>query len=162
MIKRIYKALDEWEHKVDLRNPYTCAMEEIVLADFAELFKDTYEIIKTIKNEYMHKNILPDSFTQFEYLRLLTTLSKYMTYDIVEDESDDRKFSATCIIAQKLVEYATWGLMDNKEESQGIFSFCRDDYPYYGDIPKEPGNTYYKYDVYRADFTEVLELAAQL
>ena len=162
MIKKINKALVEWENKVDLRNPYTFADEDVVLADFAEMFKDTYEIIKTVKNEYMHKNILLDSYIQFAYLRLLTTLSKYTTYDIVEDESENLKFSATCIIAQKLVEYATWGTVDNEDEAKGIFSFSRDDYPYYDDMPEESDDKYYEYDVYGADFTEVLELAAQL
>ena len=42
---------------VELRNPYIFGDEEISLSEFSELFKDTFEIIKTAKNDFIYKGI---------------------------------------------------------------------------------------------------------
>lgn len=160
MTERIDKVLDMWENKVDLRNAYIFGDENIELPEFAELFKQTFEIIKNVKSEYMQKNIVPQE--AFTYLRLLTTLSKYTTCDCVEDQSENKTFAATALIAQTLVDYATFEWKNNDEENQGIFSLDRDEYPYYCDVPQKTDNKFYSYNIYDGNFEEILELAADL
>ena len=160
MTERIDKVLEMWNDKVDLMNAYVFGDENIELPEFAELFKQTFEIIKTVKNDHLQKNIVPQA--PFTYLRLLTTLSKYTTCDFVEDQSEDKTFTATALIAQTLVDYATFEWMNNNEVNQGVFSLERDDYPYYGGIPEETDAKNYSYNVYDGNFEEVLELAADL
>lgn len=173
MEERLTEAIDTWREKVELRNLMTFGDEDISLHEFAELFKNTFEIIRYVKNEFIFKGILPDDiYVTMEYLDLLTVLSKYTTYDCTDDESEDKRFTATCLIAQNLLEYATaisitsfhedgtTEYYDNDNEAQGILSFYRDDYPFYDD--DEVNHEKYVYNIYKEDFREVLELASQL
>ena len=172
MLEQIEKIREAWEEEVELRNAYTFGDEIVPLEEFAGLFKDTFEIIRTAKNDFIFKRIAPkDARDALDYLGLLTVLSKYCIYDCTDDESEDKAFTATCLVAQKLVEYATsWGGgrktedggiegLDYEEERQGSFTFYRDDYPFYDE---EESEGCYTYNVYEADFAEVLELAATI
>lgn len=172
MENRISKISSIWAEKVELRNPYIFGDEEISLSEFSELFKDTFEIIKTAKNDFIYKGIFPsDTITVLDYIELIANLSKYMTYDCMDDESERKTFTATCLVAQKLVDYAScspgfrttdsnsFEYFDTDDFQQGILTFNRDDYPYYSD---EPSNDSYKYCIYEGDFEEILDLALQL
>ena len=187
MKEAINQTIRMWENQVELKNAYTFGNEDILLDEFAKLFKDTFEIITTAKNEFIYKNIAPvDSAVSFAYLKLLTLLSKYMTYDCMDDESEDKKFTTTCLVAQKLVDYATSTggyeivggrvcktstCIDDDDERQGVFTFFREDYPFYayGDFDekdkelRDSHNIYgYSYNIYDGNFEEVLNLASQL
>lgn len=175
MKEEINQTLKMWENLVELRNAYTFGEEDILLDEFAKLFKDTFEIIRTAKNEFIYRNIAPaDSAVSLAYLELLTLLSKYMTYDCMDDESGDKKFTATCLVAQKLVDYAvsaggfeivgkTSTCFDNDDEKQGVFTFFRDDYPFYAsDFDENEKKLTYSYNIYDGNFEEVLNLASQL
>lgn len=175
MKEAINQTLKLWENQVELRNAYTFGEEDILLDEFAKLFKDTFEIIRTAKNEFIYKNIAPaDSVVSLAYLELLTTLSKYMTYDCMNDESEDKKFTVTCLVAQKLADYATSKggfeivgktsiCFDSDDEKQGVFTFFRDDYPFYdSDFDEDDEMKTYLYNIYDGNFEEVLNLASQL
>ena len=93
-----------------------------------------------------------------------------MLYDYDGDESDEHAFVATCIVAQRLVQYATYtdGAMknggkleffDTEETLAGELAIIRDDYPYFTD---EINDDIYIYNVYTGDFSEVLKLAKEL
>ena len=106
----------------------------------------------------------------FEYLRLVSEISQYSTYDYDGDESEDYKFTATCLVAQALVRYAIYmdGAMhdengvkffDSEETLSGELVILRLDYPYFTD---EFYDDTYIYNVYKGDFSEVLRLAEDL
>ena len=76
MENRISKISSIWAEKVELRNPYIFGDEEISLSEFSELFKDTFEIIKTAKNDFIYKGIFPsDTITVLDYIELIANLS---------------------------------------------------------------------------------------
>ena len=164
MNNKISEIVSIQEDKVEHRNPYTFGDEDISLPEFSELFKDTFEIIKKLKNDFIYKGaFLEDALTTLNYLDLIATLSKYMTYDCMDDESEGKAFTAACLVAQKLVEYATFGSFecrDSDDIQQGILTFHREDYPFFyaDDFSYES----YEYRIYGGDFDEVLGLALQL
>lgn len=175
MCDKIYELTKIWQEKVEMRNPYSFGEEDISFEEFAELFKDTFEIIRKAKNDYIYKRTLPkDVYLSLDYLKLLAVLSKYMTYDCTDDESDDKAFTVTCLIAQKLVEYATCGIglrttengdmeyFDADKEPEGIFMFYRAMYPFYNEEDWEHEDEVYEYNIYEANFDEITELAKQL
>lgn len=172
MNNKISEIVSIWKDKVEHRNPYTFGEEDISLSEFSELFKDTFEIIKKAKNDFIYKGALPeDTYTTLDYLDLITALSKYITYDCVDDESESKTFTATCLVAQKLVEYATYcsgfrsletgkyEYFDSDEIKQGSLTFLRADYPYYSDDFFDKS---YEYRIYDGNFDQILELASQL
>ncbi len=173
MDERLTESVEAWREKVELRNLMTFGEEDISLDEFAELFKNTFEIIRYAKNEFVFKGIMPDNiYETMEYLDLLANLSKYTTYDCTEDESEDKCFTATCLIAQNLLEYATSVSVtqfyengtaeyyDSEDEKQGILNFYRDDYQFNDD--DEVSHEKYVYNIYDGDFEEVLELVSQI
>lgn len=106
----------------------------------------------------------------FDYLHLIAELSQYSTYDYDGDESEDFKFTATCLVARALVHYVIYkgGAMhtngelryfDDENTLAGELVIIRDDYPYFSE---ERQANYYIYDVYKGDFSEVMKLAKEL
>ena len=57
----ILELTSRWRRKVDMRNPYIFGEEKIDLDDFKDLLQKTFYTIKTVKNEYLFKNIYPDA-----------------------------------------------------------------------------------------------------
>lgn len=171
MNEKIDKLQNAWLEQVESRNSYKFATSEVCLDTFADLVKDTFEIIKYVKNQYLYASAYPeDPYDTVSYLQLLCALSQYSTYDYDGDESDDLKFTATCLVAQKLVEYAiyhsgstntggTLKFFDTEDALSGKLCFFRDDYPFFSD---EFSTETYHYEVYKGDFTEVLRLAKEL
>ena len=165
------KLYDAWAGQTEKRNAYKFAVEEICLDAFAELVKDTFEAIKLVKNQYLYNAAYPeDPHLVFDYLHLIAELSQYSTYDYDGDESEDFKFTATCLVAQALVRYVIytdgamrtngkWTFFDNENTLAGEFVIIREDYPYFSE-ECQSGN--YIYNVYKGDFREVLELAKEL
>lgn len=160
-----------WKHWVYMKNLYTFGEGEIYLEEFAQLVKETFEIIKTVKNEFIYKeSYFGNASDMLEYMELLTCISKYDIYDCVDDESKAKCFTATCLVAQQLCDYAVSPhgfeiidgesrCFDSDEEMAGVFTFYRIDYPY---LEEEPDNKVFRYDVYKGDFSEVIDLASQL
>lgn len=175
MRDKIYELTKIWQEKVELRNQYTYGEEDISLEEFAELFKDTFEIIKAVKNEYIFKCVFPEcSSDATAFMKMLVAVSRYTRYDNAEDESKDKAFTVTALIAEELVHYATGGhvccvfegdkhyLCDSDETKQGLFKLYRDCYPFYNEEDWEHEDEVFKYNVYEANFDEITELAKQL
>lgn len=164
-----------WEYYVDNRNPFSFGDEQIDLDDFRELVKKTFEVIKQAKQTYIYRNCLPeDVLLTFEYLDLLSVFSQYKYYDNMEDESTDKIFTATCLVARALRNFAVYfdscEYKENKREyfiddetAAGNLFLRRDDFPFYlEEISDEELNKSYRYNVYNCDFTEFIELANSL
>lgn len=167
----IEKLYDAWAEQTEKRNAYKFAVEEVCLDTFAELVKDTFEALKLVKNQYLYNAAYPeDPHLVFDYLHLIAELSQYSTYDYDGDESEDFKFTATCLVAQALVRYVIYtdGAMrtngefrffDNENTLAGEFVIIRDDYPYFSEECQAKN---YIYNVYKGDFSEVMKLAKEL
>ena len=160
-----------WEEQVELRNQYKFAAVDVCLDSFAVLVKDTFEAIKYVKNQFIYNSLYPeDPYDVVSYFQLFSNIAQYSTYDYDGDESENYKFTATCLIAKKLVEYAIWSdgamrkdgtlkFFDSEETLSGELVFLRADYPYRDD---EVNDDIYRYNVYDGDFSEVLKLAKEL
>ena len=175
MRDRIDELTEIWQEKVEMRNPYSFGEEDISFEEFAELFKDTFEIIKAVKNKYIFECVLPERASDtLAFLKLLTTVSQYTIYDNVSDESENKAFTVTALIAEKLTYYASdycgfcegdkfpRKYYDSDETNQGLFVFFRSDYPFYNEEDWEHEDEVFKYNVYEANFDEINELAKQL
>ena len=171
MTDKIECVLYAWVEQIDSRNAYKFGETAIDLNAFADLVKETFEIIKEAKLQYIYRSAYPeDAHAVFTYLQLFSKVAQYSTYDYDGDESEDRTFTATCLVAQKLVDYAVYsdGAMNNggrleffdtEETLAGKLVIIRADYPYFTD---EISDDIYIYNVYTGDFSEVLKLAKEL
>ena len=169
------KVEERWGDYVDMRNSYAFCDEDIDLEDFKELVKETYDIIKAAKVKYIYSNKMPEDVRLiFDFLRMLSTLSQYTVYDDSEDESTDKIFTATTLVAQGLVSLSIWcddiRLKDGKrvyfldeEKAKGELLWNRLDFPY-TKKQLEEGNLdkNYTYNVYEGDLTQFIELANRL
>ncbi len=156
MTTRISKTLKAWKEQVELKNAYTFGYEELSLTEFSDLFKNTFEIVKTARNDFICKNIVPENkYVALEYLELLTTLSEYAADCFVGDESENKAFYATCLIAQKLIFYATndfnYGITED-----GKITFFGYDYTISSDDEE------FVFDIYEGKFDEIIEFASRL
>ncbi len=169
MKDKIISTLYAWEEQVELKNRYISGEEDISLPMFATLFKETFEIIQKAKS-IIYKRILPKSvFATMDYLRLIATISKYSNFECIEDQSKDKSLTATCLVAQKLIDHATYyvefdvnndGNLDfHSYEENDVLEFCRIDYPLKSD---EESYETYEYKIYDGNFEELLWLAAEI
>ena len=161
-MKNTNELIEKWVEYVGLRNSYTFGDEDVSLEDFAELARDTYEVIKKAR-EYVFENNLPKATEVFSYLSLVSEISKYTTYDCTEDESDDKTFTATCLVALGLVEYATNGA----EESSGgninyLYNKMLGEAIVFFGKAEDGAKNVFTYNVYTGDFSGVLELAQMM
>ena len=167
----IKRLRDAWAEQTVKRNAYKFADEEVTLNSFAELVKDTFEALRFVKNQYFYNASYPeDPYLFFEYLDLIAELSRYSTYDYDGDESEDYKFTVTCLVAQALVNYVIYPesatrengvlkLCDGEDSNAGELVICRAEYPYFSEKIYDKA---YHYNVYKADFSEVLDLAKEI
>lgn len=157
----------KWNYQINMRNPYVFGEEKVDLNDFAELFKQTFKAIKETKNDYINGTFPEDNLEIFEYNRFLCTLSKYTTYDCLQDESEENLFTVTCLIAEKLLHFANHFekyeyignkrlCFDNENTENGIFSF----YLYLEDCNTITETKIYCYDIYKGDYSEIIEFAS--
>lgn len=173
MKEKIANAYCKWEQHIDLRFDYASRAQFMPLNEFPELFQTTFEVIREMNNKYFFEGAAPkDADVVMSYLRFLTFVSKYVIYDRVDDNSWNRYFTATSVITEKLLEYATrvgcYEFPDNDTviyrdddgEHQGIFEFSSDDYPPYECDSGECTKHIYK--IYSPDFSDILALAAKI
>jgi len=160
----IFELSHKWQNEVDNRNPYVFGEEPIDTVKFAELYRETFEVIKKHKNDLINGVLPEDKLEIFDYTRLLCALSQYTMYDCLEDESEHKLFTVTCEIAQELVHYANSFEIfeytengricsDYEETQKGILRFpliegVKDD------IDTEDG---FIYDIYKGDFKDIIE-----
>ena len=171
MIEKIGRVYVAWLEQIDLRNAYKFGKTAVDLNAFATLVKDTFEIIKEAKLQYIYRSAYPDdTHAVFDYLQLFSKIAQYSTYDYDGDESEEYAFTATCLVTQRLVDYAVYSdgamnnggkleFFDSEETLAGEFVILRADYPYF---TEECDDGIYIYNVYTGDFSEVLKLAKEL
>ena len=162
----IYKISDlqkNWEEQCSLKIGYALGEENINLDDFRDLIKETYELIREVKEKYIFKNVCLGQETLFEFISLICTISQYaLTEESIFDKSENYIFTATTLLANTLKEYAIgWKILEDilfkNSSSDGIFDFS--------DITDELDNEIdlksYTYDIYEGNFSEILEFASQ-
>ena len=171
MSDKIERVYDAWVEQIDSRNAYRFGETAIDRNAFADLVRDTFEIIKEAKLQYIYRSAYPsDPHDTFDYLQMLSKIAQYSAYDYDGDESDNCAFTATCLVAQRLVDYAVYSdgamnndgkleLFDSKETLAGKLVIARADYPYF---TEDLYDGVFVYNVYKGDFTEVLKLAKEL
>ncbi len=111
---------------------------------------------------------------EFVNLDLLSKISQFTFYDNMEDESEDRIFTAVCLVAKGLRDFAVYpdafkitqngslGYIPDETAAGNLYLY-RDSYPYIdGEITDEELEKVYCYNVYDGDLTEFLELANSL
>ncbi len=109
-----------WDEQVESRNAYKFGEISIDLDAFAALVKDTFEIFKEAKLQYIYRSACPDdACAVLNYLQLFSRVAQYSTYDYDGDESEDCAFTATCIVAQRLVQYAIYSDGEIKNGGKG-------------------------------------------
>ena len=166
----IFKLIGRWKRKVNMKNPYVFGEEKIDLDDFKDLLQKTFHTIKTVKNEYIFKNIYPNAGDMINFIELISVLSQYGVNDqTVGDESENCTFTATVLLAEELRLYATfWNVnwvedkkvyFDNEDFSLGVLKFELD---YYVDLQEDEENKIYTYNVYDGNFDEILEFAKRI
>ena len=166
---------EAWDEYIDSRSAYSFGDEEIDTEDYKALVKKTFDVIKQAKEDYLYRNRLPEDINAtMEYLDLLSKVSQFTFYDNMEDESENRVFTAVCLVAQGLRDFAVcpdaFEITQNgsryyipDETAAGNLYLYRDSYPYIDDeITDEELEKVYCYNVYDGDLTEFLELANSL
>ena len=166
----ILKLIDRWIEKVTMRNPYLFGKEKIDLDDFKDLLQKTFDTIKTVKNEYIFKNIYPDAGDMLRFIALISRLSQYALDDqILCDETENCAFTATVLLAEKLRRYASAFQFDRVDE-QVVFSDHEDyltgdlelklsDYVY---LDEDEEDKICIYNIYDGNFDEILEFAKRV
>ena len=170
---KIGEAYSKWEEHIDLRFDYASGDAFIPINEFPALFQITFEVIREVNNKYLFESIATkDPTDMMSYMSLLTFISKYVVYDRVEDNSLNKYFTVTSVIAEKLLDYATRVgeyhhpdndtvvYRDTDEEHRGIFEFWSDDYPPYEAVGGERTKHFYK--IYFRDFSDIAALAAKM
>lgn len=168
----MYALISRWIKMVSMKNSYLCNESKIVLTDFSDLVKQTFDVIKNAKNEYIYPNKYPESTQDvFWFLDLISSISQYSVDDgLVEDYGENKVYTATRLIAEGLISYAKWpGDMRNENEKEiyfdtdkelnGILEFLRSDYV---DVEENEEDKTYVYNVYNGSFEEILELTQQM
>ena len=163
----------KWEEHIELRFAYASGGEIIPVNTFPSLFQATFELIRQMNNNYIYEGkSTSDASVMMDYLSLLTFVSKYVVYDSVEDNSFNKYFTVTSVIAEKLLSYATrvgcYSFPDNNtvvyrdedEEHRGIFEFWCDDYPPFDCDYND--RTKHIYKIYFPDFSDMVALAQKM
>ena len=166
----IFKLIGRWERKVNMKNPYVFGEEKIDLDDFKDLLQKTFYTIKTVKNEYIFKNIYPDAGDMINFIELISVLSQYGIDDqTVGDESENCAFTATVLLAEELRLYASKYKFDRVDE-QAVYSDYEDDLTgdlefelsYYVHLDEDEEDKIYIYNIYDGNFDEILEFAKRI
>ncbi len=157
-MERIKDLNEKWDKYVENKNAYSSGNEEILLNDFAELVKNTFEVITNVKMNYIEKQVMPENtWNVHSYLELISLLSEYApNYDIFEDKSRDLVFSVTYMIVDSLKFYATYPDVT----ISGLLWI----YPEYYSLREDAhiDKDEFIYDIYDADFSELFEFAKAL
>ena len=107
MGRDISQIIHGWEDRFLLRNAYKSGATEMVLSDFSQLVLRTFEAIRRANNAYVFPCAVPEnSLAILNYLKLISGLSQYAACDCTDDASKDMAFTASCLIAKLLVDYA--------------------------------------------------------
>ena len=166
----LLKLINRWKRKVIMKNPYIFGEEEIDLDDFRDLVKQTFEVIKTVKNEHIFKNSYPEVGDVIDFIELISIVSQYGIDDqITGDESENCAYTATVLIAEELRLYSRRYdrnqvddkivYSDDEENSSGDLKF---ELSYYVDLKEDEEDRMYTYNVYDGNFDEILEFAKRI
>ncbi len=166
----LFMLINRWKKEVQMKNPYIFGAVEIDLDNFRDLIKQTFDVIKTAKNEYIFKNIYPEANDVIDYIELISIVSQYGINDqTVMDESENCTFTATVLLAEELRLYANRYHFD-KANDKNIYSEDEEyatgdlkfELSYYVSLEEGEDDKMYTYNVYEGNFDEILEIAKRI
>lgn len=122
----LFDLIGRWKREVNMKNPYVFGDEEIDLDDFRDLLQKTFDIIKTVKKEYIFKNICASAGNMINFIELISVLSQYgVNGQTVSDESENCAFTATVLLAEELRLYASEYQLE-RVDGQAVYSDYED------------------------------------
>ena len=162
LFDNLYHLQCRWEEQCSLKTAYTFGEEDIDLNDFHNLIKESYDLIKAVKENYIYKNVCIDKEDLFEFMELISNISQYAFNDnSICDNSENCAFTATTILAERLRTYAICYTMeerafkDSPNDGVGVF--------YLQVVFDENENPkWLTYNVYEGNFDDVLKCAKQI
>ena len=162
MGNNMFDLISRWDKMVSMKNLYIANEEKIILTDFRDLVKQTFDVVKKAKNEYIYQKKYPECTQDvFSFLYLISAVSQYCTDDgLVEDSGENKIYTATRLIAEELLSYAKWPgdvrnengkeiYFDKEKELNGTMEFLRSDYV---DVQENDEDKTYVYNVYEGSF----------
>ena len=166
----LFNLIHRWKRNVNRKNSYVFGEEDVDLEDFRDLVKQTFEVIKTAKNEHIFKNTYPEVCDVIDFIELISIVSQYGIDDqTVSDESKNCAFTATVLIAEELRLYANRYHFDRDgeknvysdevENSSGDLTF---ELSFYVNLEDGEADRMYTYNVYDGNFDEILEFAKRI
>lgn len=172
MENNIFDLISRWDKMVSMKNLYAVNEEKIIPTDFSDLVKQTFDVIKKAKNEYIYQNKYPECTQDvFSFLYLISTVSQYCADDgLVEDSGENKIYTAIRLITEELLSYAKWPgdmrnengkeiYFDKEKELNGTLEFLSSDYI---DVQEDYEDKTYSYNVYEGSFDEILELTQKM
>lgn len=137
----------DWNWFVDNKNPLAFTEIEIEPKEFAKLVKYSYELIYAIADRIAESKI--DHLGEF--INIISLMSEYSAEWPAEDESEDKFFTVSRLIAKDLAILGSYPYIDRLGEKNGV-------------INSEVGSMYCyekecKFNVEEGDFSEYIALA---
>lgn len=108
----IVQIIAEWSNWVEMKNPYQFG-EPIDMEDFQSLLKTTYIWASNIKRDILNNQ--SNSSDILNYVEIVSVMSRYIPDTCIEDESEEKLFTATCLLTSALVDFC----IDNAKDCMG-------------------------------------------
>jgi len=102
----------EWSNWVEMKNPYQFG-DPIDMEDFQSLLKTTFKWVRKIKNDILNNQ--SNTTDILNYVEVVSLMSRYTPDTCTEDESEEKLFTATCLLASALVDFC----IDNAKDCMG-------------------------------------------
>mgnify|MGYP003485854664 CR=1 FL=1 len=64
MGNNMFDLISRWDKMVSMKNLYIANEEKIILTDFRDLVKQTFDVVKKAKNEYIYQKKYPECTDQ--------------------------------------------------------------------------------------------------
>ena len=141
------KVNETWEWYVENKNQLAFNDMEIEQDEFAELVRDTYDVICAFADE------IEQSKTEYlsDYICMISSMSEYSSEWPAEDESEDCFFTVSRLLAKDLATIGSYPVHETlKKQNRIIHSDVADKWCYGKEC---------KYNVDEGDFSEYIELA---
>lgn len=92
----------EWSNRVEMKNSYQFGYV-IDMEDFQSLLKTTFNWVRKIKNDIINNQ--SSAADIFNYAEVVSVMSRYIPDTCAEDESEEKIFTATCLLVSALVDF---------------------------------------------------------
>lgn len=110
---------DKWDEFADLTDfnefgDEEVGYEEVDIKDFSSVLKETYQIIRKFRWNFILKKAEKED--TFYFAKLVSKISRCTTNFCMDFRNNPREFSLTCILANTLISIATFTALYPEEE----------------------------------------------